>query len=62
VVTINNLDVRFEVESEDEQAFGRLFKEYIGRWQKQQQEGQDRERKIERERSLGLRRREESQR
>ena len=62
MVTINNLDVRFEVESEDEQAFGRLFKVYIARWQQQQQERQDRERKIERERSLGLRRREESQR
>jgi hypothetical protein len=62
VVTINNLDVRFEVESEDDAAFGRLFKEYIGRWQKQQQERQDHERMMERERSLGLSRGEGSQR
>jgi hypothetical protein len=62
VVTINNLDVRFEVETEDEATFARLFKQYIGRWHKQQQERQDRERMMERERSLGFRRREESQR
>lgn len=62
MVTIQNLEVRFEVEGDsDEAAFVRLFEKYIRQWNRKQQEARERERWASRERSLGDRRDEESE-
>jgi hypothetical protein len=59
MVTINYLEVRFDVEGEDDEArFLRLFEKYIRQWARKQAEAQARERWNERERSLGDRREE----
>jgi hypothetical protein len=57
MVTIQNLEVRFEVEGEsDAEAFTRLFNAHIRRWKQQDCESQDRDRMSATERSLGDRR------
>lgn len=53
-VTINNLDVRFDVEGEgDEETFARLFAEHIRRWQGEEQERKRRAKRANAERALG---------
>jgi hypothetical protein len=54
MVTIQNLDVRFDVEGDgDEQTFARLFEAHIRRWHRQETERRARDRLSEAERSLG---------
>jgi len=46
MVTIQNMEVRFDVEGEgDEQVFARLFKHHVERWARQQHERARREKK-----------------
>lgn len=53
-MTIQNLEVRFDVEGEgDEATFARLFGKYVRVWQRQQAEQETRHRMAERERALG---------
>ena len=53
MVTIQNLEVRFEVEGdEQEQAFGRLFEKYMRRWSRQATEQAQRRRLADAERRL----------
>lgn len=57
MVTIHNLEVRFDVEGEgDEAVFARLFEKYIRRWSRAEEEARERARRAESERSLGDRR------
>jgi len=54
MVTINQLDVRFDVEGGDDDAtFARLFEKYIRQWSSKQDEARDRQRQGDDERSLG---------
>lgn len=54
MVTISNLEVKFDVEGEgDEATFARLFEKYVGQWNRKQEEAKDRERRGRDERSLG---------
>jgi hypothetical protein len=54
MVTINNLDVRFDVEGGgDEETFARLFEKYANKWGRKQEEARARERRAESERSVG---------
>jgi hypothetical protein len=54
MVTIQNMEVRFDVEGEgDEQIFARLFKHYIERWAREQRERTRRDKNAQVERSLG---------
>jgi hypothetical protein len=54
MVTIQNLEVRFDVEGEgDEAAFVRLFAKYMKLWQRQEAEQATSRRRAERDRSLG---------
>lgn len=53
MVTIHNLEVRFDVAGDDDAAFGRLFADYIRRWSQAQEVARCRRREVERERSLG---------
>jgi hypothetical protein len=54
MVTINNLEVKFDVEAgDDNAAFARLFEKYIRQWSSKQEEAKERECWGERERSLG---------
>lgn len=54
MVTIENLEVRFDVEGEgDEAVFARLFGEYIKRWQRLESEQRNRRRAAEQDRALG---------
>jgi hypothetical protein len=54
MVTIHNLEVRFDVEGEsDEAVFARLFAKHIGRWSRMDAEQRQRERRFEAERRLG---------
>lgn len=60
MVTIHNLEVRFDVEGEgDEVVFARLFEKHIHRWNLAKTEARERERRFEAERSIGDRRQEE---
>jgi hypothetical protein len=54
VVTISNLEVKFDVEGEgDEATFARLFEKYVRQWNRKQEEAKERERRGRDERSLG---------
>lgn len=54
MVTINNLEVNFDVEGEgDEATFARLFEKYVRQWNRKEQEAKERERRGRNERSLG---------
>ena len=54
MVTIQNMEVRFDVEGEgDEHVFAHLFKQHIERWARQQQERGRREKNAQGERALG---------
>lgn len=60
MVTINNLEVHFDVEGEgDEAVFAKLFEKYIRKWSRMQAEAQARQRQADSERSLGDNRRED---
>ena len=53
-VTIQNLDVRFDVEGEgDEAVFARLFSKYAKRWEREREEQVARQKRSDCERSLG---------
>jgi hypothetical protein len=53
VITIEQLDVRFDVEGEgDEAVFARLFERHMRRWERAEAEALARHRVAERERSL----------
>ena len=53
-VTIQNLEVRFDVEGDsDEAVFARLFTKYVNQWNRQAEEQNARRREAEAERSLG---------
>lgn len=53
-VTIQNLEVRFDVEGEgDEAVFARLFSKYIKQWSRQETEQRARQRMSDAERALG---------
>ena len=53
-VTIQNLDVRFDVEGEgDEAVFAKLFAKYARRWSRELEEQEARQRQSNCERSLG---------
>lgn len=57
MVTIHNLEVRFDVEGDgDEAVFARLFEKHIRRWSEAECEARERARRSESERSLGDRR------
>ena len=59
-VTIHNLEVRFDVEGEgDEAVFAKLFAKYAPRWQAEIEDRKKRKRKNDCERSLGDRNEEE---
>lgn len=54
MITIHNLEVRFDVEGEGEEAaFARLFEKYINRWSRLEKEAAARRRLFESERSFG---------
>ena len=54
MVTIHNLEVRFDVEGEgDEATFAMLFEKHIRRWSRIDAELRERERRFASERSLG---------
>lgn len=56
-VTIHNLEVRFDVEGEgDEAVFTRLFAEHIRQWKSEEEERKRRECRSNQERALGDRR------
>ena len=54
MLTINDLQVHFDVEGEGDAAvFGRLFADHIGRWNQAREAERCRRRDMERMRSLG---------
>jgi hypothetical protein len=54
MLTIHDLEVRFDVAGDDDAAvFGRLFADHIRRWSQAQEMARGRRREMERERSLG---------
>jgi len=54
MVTIHNLEVRFEVEGEgDEAVFSKLFRKYIKEWHRLAEEAKVRQRRADEYRSLG---------
>jgi hypothetical protein len=54
VVTIQNLDVRFDVEGEgDEAVFLRLFEKHIRRWSQAEHDARERTKRVDAERALG---------
>jgi hypothetical protein len=54
MVTINNLEVSFDVEGEgDEAVFAKLFEKHMRRWSRHEQEQQRRQRQAEADRALG---------
>ena len=54
MVTIQNVDVRFDVEGEsDESVFARLFEKHMKVWRRLEEELRERRRMAEEERSLG---------
>ena len=61
MVTIQNLEVQFDVEGEgDEAVFARLFELHMRRYRRQEQAMRDRERRLDEESHLGPRRRDGS--
>ena len=53
MITIHNLEVRFDVEGDDDrEAFAKLFNEFVQQWARQADEQRQRELQAERERSL----------
>lgn len=55
-VTIEHLEIRFDVEAGDEdEAFGRLFQRYIDAWGRAQEEQQRRHSRLDADRTIGYR-------
>jgi hypothetical protein len=53
MLTIHDLEVRFDVAGDDEAVFGRMFADHIRRWCQVRDAEQSRRREMESERSLG---------
>lgn len=53
MLTIHDLQVRFDVAGDDAAAFSRMFADHIRRWSQAQEIERCRRRDMERERSLG---------
>ena len=53
MLTIHTLEVRFDVDSDDDAAFSRLFAEHITRWSRLQNESQARCRPTDADRTIG---------
>jgi hypothetical protein len=54
MLTIHNLEVRFDVEEDgDEAVFSRLFDKYIRKWERLAEEEKNRQRQVNESRSLG---------
>jgi hypothetical protein len=53
VVTIQNLEVRFEVDGDDREAFARLFREYIRRYEEHAEARKTRDERSRRDRAVG---------
>ncbi len=54
MVTIQNIDVRFDVEGEgDEAVFARLFEKHMKMWRRMEDEAQQRKRMADADRRLG---------
>jgi hypothetical protein len=56
MITIEHLDVRFEVEGGDDEQFARLFEQHIRRWEAAAAASRDRDRRAKRESAIGDRR------
>lgn len=53
MITIQNLEVRFDVEGSDEEVFARLFEKFIRSWSELDDQRRTLERQVECERLLG---------
>jgi hypothetical protein len=53
MLTIHDLEVRFDVAGDDAAVFGRMFADHIRRWSQARETEHGRRREMERERSLG---------
>jgi hypothetical protein len=53
MLTIHDLEVRFDVAGDDTAVFGRMFADHIRRWSQARDCERSRRREMERERSLG---------
>ena len=53
MITIQNLEVRFDVEGSDEEVFARLFQKFIRSWSELDEQRRALECQVERERVLG---------
>jgi hypothetical protein len=53
MLTIHDLQVRFDVTGDDSAVFSRMFAEHIRRWSQAREMDQARRRDMDRERSLG---------
>lgn len=53
MLTIHDLEVRFDVAGDDATVFGRMFADHIRRWSQARDMERGRRREMERERSLG---------
>ena len=53
MLTIHDLQVRFDVAGDDAAVFSQMFADHIRRWSQARELGQARRREMERERSLG---------
>ena len=53
MLTIHTLEVRFDVDSDDDAAFSRLFAEHITRWSRRHDEAQARCRATDADRAIG---------
>ncbi len=54
MVSINSLEVRFDVEGDgDDAAFAKLFEKYVRQWSSQQDEVREREQRGREERAVG---------
>ena len=54
MITIQNLEVRFDVEGDDDrETFARLFREYIRQWSAEAEQERIRESELSRERTIG---------
>jgi hypothetical protein len=53
MITIQNLEVKFEVEGDDKQRFAALFTEFIHRWAAEVEVQRQRDHRSARDRSLG---------
>ena len=53
MITIQNLEVQFDVEGDDQQRFAQFFKECMRQWTAEAQNQKAREARLARDRSLG---------